>query len=641
MSEEHILLVLTDIETGKLLERAALTPAGYRISLAGERESALKVIKSDLPEVVLLDERLEGGDSFEFAKYLFESHATIPVVLILEPDSKFSNVEAFRKGFIDSLQAPFHARDVQQVVERAISHKKKLEQLIQIEAKRNTKNLRSRVNGLETIQKVGRQVTALLDLGDVLATVVGAAVDLTGAERGSLLLLDEHTGELYMRASRNSQDEFSQTSHLPVKNSLISQVLRTGEPLLINEEKPRKIKTAYLVYTLMYVPLMVKERVIGVLEVYNRQTKKPFTEYHSIMVSALADYAAIAIENANLYSRTERERNQLETILTKIEEGVIVVDNDQRVMLINRMALLAFNVEDGPVIGKRIQEIIYHPELLEIFDQAGNAVSSRTEITLEDGRVFNAQLTRIPDIGLALTMQDITHLKELDRIKSDFVNTVSHDLRSPLTAILGYVELLERVGPINSQQKEFIHRVQISVHNITSLINDLLDLGRIEAGFDTRNEIVPIETIIEYAVDGLKGRAQEKAQELYIDTHADLPEVLGNPVRLRQLLNNLISNSIKYTSEGGWIKVRARAEKGQIILEISDNGFGIPPADQPYIFDKFYRASNVPLDSPGTGLGLAIVKSIVDSHNGRIWVESTQGEGTTFTVVLPVVDRKL
>jgi two-component system NtrC family sensor kinase len=183
--------------------------------------------------------------------------------------------------------------------------------------------------------------------------------------------------------------------------------------------------------------------------------------------------------------------------------------------------------------------------------------------------------------------------------------------------------------------------VQISVHNITALINDLLDLGRIEAGFDARNEVVPFSTIIIYVVDSLKSRSMEKSQQLIVDVPEELPPILGNPIRLRQMLNNLVTNAIKYTPNGGKIRIYARSEGGQIILQITDNGPGIPQADQPYIFDKFYRASNVTIDTPGTGLGLAIVKSIVESHLGRIWVDSTLGQGTTFTIVLPTVDREL
>jgi two-component system NtrC family sensor kinase len=238
-------------------------------------------------------------------------------------------------------------------------------------------------------------------------------------------------------------------------------------------------------------------------------------------------------------------------------------------------------------------------------------------------------------------MQDITHLKELDRIKSDFVSTVSHDLRSPLTAILGYVELIDRVGPINEQQREFIRRVQFSANNITMLINDLLDLGRIEAGFDALKEIMSFTALIHSTLEGLRSKLDERGQVVRLEIAEGLPRILGNPTRLRQMLGNLIGNAIKYTAPGGWVAVRAAAEGGQIILQVADNGPGIPPSDQPYIFDKFYRASNVASETPGTGLGLAIVKSIVENHQGRIWVNSFVGHGTTFTVVLPVADEGL
>jgi two-component system NtrC family sensor kinase len=389
------------------------------------------------------------------------------------------------------------------------------------------------------------------------------------------------------------------------------------------------------------MPLIVHERVIGVLEVDNRQSRRTFSDYQVTLVAAMAGYAAIAIENANLYSHSESERNKLESILTGIGEGVLVSDFDKRFILINQKAIEDFNIKEKNLVGKRIRDVIDHQEFLEFLRDTPQISPSRTELTLQDGRMLNILQTPLPNIGLVMTMQDITHLKELDRIKSDFVNTVSHDLRSPLTAILGYVELIDRVGPVNDQQKEFIRRVQLSVHSITTLINDLLDLGRIEAGFDSRNEVIAISDILHYALDSLRIRATEKSQKLIDHIPEDLPQMLGNPIRLRQVMSNLILNAIKYTPEGGTVTINARAEGGQIILQVADTGIGIPPADQPYIFDKFYRASNLPSHTPGTGLGLAIVKSIVENHMGRIWVDSTLGQGTTFTIVLPTIDREL
>ncbi len=239
-------------------------------------------------------------------------------------------------------------------------------------------------------------------------------------------------------------------------------------------------------------------------------------------------------------------------------------------------------------------------------------------------------------MGAVLTLEDITHLKMLDRLKSDFIHTISHDLRSPLTAIMGYVELLERVGPLNDQQKQFVRHVQNSAQNITSLVNDLLDLGRIEAGFDTRRDETSLDAIVRYTLDNLEQQIKDKKLNLLLQIEPGLPTLRGNPIRLRQMVDNLLVNAVKYTPEHGEIRVELRSEGPQIIFEVQDTGVGIPITDQPHIFEKFYRASNAPKGTPGTGLGLAIVKSIVEAHEGRIWLDSVVGKGTKFIVVLPV-----
>ncbi len=398
-------------------------------------------------------------------------------------------------------------------------------------------------------------------------------------------------------------------------------MLLTGKPLLIDTQKPKKIKTEYLVHTLIYMPIKLQERVIGILEVDNRLSGKPFSDYHTSLLSALSDYAAVAIENASLYARSEDERRKLDAILMGIEDGVIVTGPDGRIILTNLKARQVFNLQEESLVGKNLFDLNLHQELSDVLKNEKPGSPTRLELAVESGMVFNTQITPIEGIGLVIIMQDITHLKQLDQVKTDFVNTVSHDIRSPLTAILGYVELIERVGPVTQQQKEFIQRVQLSVHSITALINDLLELGRIEAGFDSRKEKIPFSPIAYYAIDSLRNRAAEKSVRLKIEVPEEFPEVLVNPLRLRQMTSILLANAIKVSSPGAEVRVHARAEAGQIILQVSDDGPGILLADQPYIFDKFFKPSNIPADAADTGLGLAIVKSIVDNHQGRIWVD--------------------
>jgi len=331
--------------------------------------------------------------------------------------------------------------------------------------------------------------------------------------------------------------------------------------------------------------------------------------------------------------------DQSQIILSRMAEEVLVITPDGRLAFCNQAARLAFELGNTNILGKPYKEVIHNPDLLELLEPYRQADSSHGEVNLADGRVLNAQVNSIPEMGYIITMQEITHLKELDRIKTDFVNAVSHDLRSPLTAILGYVELLERVGELNPQQKDFIQRVRLSVQSITALINDLLDLGRIEAGFDSQKEITPLGAMVRYSLEGLSNTIAARSQILELDIPAETPSVLGNPVRLRQMCFNLISNAIKYAPVGGKIRIQISYSDEHVIMQVADNGPGISPQDQPHIFDRFYRASNQPADASGTGLGLAIVKSIVEDHRGRVWVDSVVGHGSTFTVLLPVVEQ--
>jgi signal transduction histidine kinase len=344
-------------------------------------------------------------------------------------------------------------------------------------------------------------------------------------------------------------------------------------------------------------------------------------------------------KTASLQQRVD-ELQKFDTILTSIEDGVIILDEKKNILLINPAVRRAFGIwKDESVVGKPVLEVITHPELAALISGGAGTGLLHHEIMFDDGRALTAQYTLIPAVGSAITMQDITYLKQIDRLKNEFVSTVSHDLRSPLTAILGYVDLLERVGPMNDQQREFVKRVQVSVQSITSLVNDLLELGRIEAGLDGQKEIVPIEGIIRYALENFASQIAEKNLVVKTDFPAEPPPLRGNPIRLRQMLDNLVGNAIKYTPSGGKVNIEVETHSSQVILRVEDSGPGIPPAEQAHIFEKFYRASNVPKGVGGSGLGLAIVKSIVDNHRGRIWVESVLGQGSTFTVVLPLAEQ--
>ena len=287
-------------------------------------------------------------------------------------------------------------------------------------------------------------------------------------------------------------EKYAREFRLKVEDSLAGQVIQTGEPMVISAASgTHKVKTAYLAKAILYVPLKTKGHVIGVLAVDNRVSDKDFTRNDLFLLSLLSDTAAIGIENARLFGQIENERQMLEAILSGSEDIIIVTDQEDRVILMNKSARRAFSLGHTSLTGRALETLIKNQDLLGLYDKSQlHGPPHRAEISLPNGQTLLANLSSISGVGRVAVMQDITHLKKLDQMKSDFVATVSHDLRSPLTSIRGFTDLLPVAGSLNEQQATFLKKIQRGVEDITNLINDLLDIGRIEAGMDLETAAV-------------------------------------------------------------------------------------------------------------------------------------------------------
>ncbi|MCP4538753.1 MAG: response regulator [Chloroflexi bacterium] len=369
---------------------------------------------------------------------------------------------------------------------------------------------------------------------------------------------------------------------------------------------------------------------------------KPFDidEMLMAMDKALSE-VRLRRERDTLTRTLRAERRQLEAVLISTEEGILLVEDDEtdKVILANDAVRRSFNMSDD-VTGLPLATALCDEILADVFHRAKeNSATAHAEIPLSDEQTLNANVTPIPGVGRVAVMQDITYLKELDRMKSEFVSTVSHDLRSPLTSVKGFADLLPVVGPLNEQQLYFLEKIRTGVDTVTGMIGDLLDLGRIEAEVRMDMASCDMKEIIKKSIEGQESHAELKKQTLELEIVPNLPSVLGNSLRLGQVVSNLVSNAVKYTPEGGKILVDAFIKDGQVVVEIKDDGIGISKEDISHIFDKFYRVDRPETEGIiGSGLGLSIVKTIVEKHRGRIWVESEVGEGTTFAIVLPAID---
>jgi signal transduction histidine kinase len=291
-------------------------------------------------------------------------------------------------------------------------------------------------------------------------------------------------------------------------------------------------------------------------------------------------------------------------------------------------------------IGRPIQEVVTHADLLELLAQPTEGRVSSREITLPNGKIYYGSVSPvIADgklVGKVCIMRDITYYKQLDSLKSDFVATVSHDLRSPLTLMRGYATMLQMVGDLNEQQKTYANKIVLGVENMTRLVNNLLDLGRIEAGIGLQVEKVTAGEVVSQVIASLQPQASQKNLQLTLETPDQAVPVEADRALLQQAVYNLVENAIKYTPSGGQVKINLRAASSGVALEVRDTGIGIAPLDLPHMFEKFYRSGRrEAYQQRGTGLGLAIVKSIAERHGGRVWVESQLGKGSTFYFELP------
>lgn len=364
--------------------------------------------------------------------------------------------------------------------------------------------------------------------------------------------------------------------------------------------------------------------------------------------SGVADYLIRPLDRAELLDAVRRVAQQhtaeaiparaLAALISRAADAVIALDKEDNLLFCNEAArrLLCSQYDASLLpVGQPLSSITRDTGILELLKRESDYPVTE-EVVLPGGqKVLSIRHSRIPELGSLIIMRDITRPKEDDRFRGEFVERVSGDIRSPLTAILGYVELLGRVGPLNEQQQAFVERACFSVHSITALLSDLLELNRIEIGLEGERNPVQFAMIVRYAVEGVRRQFETQGLGLTVSAPDHAPPVLGNPLRLRQMVYNLLDNAARYTPAGGRVTISLTVQGDLLLLAVSDTGVGIPARDQARIFDRFYRGANVTGEYSGTGLGLSIVKNIVDQHNGRIWVESQEGQGTTFTIMLP------
>ncbi len=507
-------------------------------------------------------------------------------------------------------------------------------------------SLQARLDELNRLLEVSQGVASSLEMRDAVQPVLEAALS-TGASAVRLVLsptvLPKTVIELPSRFSLGpAKNEYA---HLD--EPILQQLQKQDWLILTNLSRTRLLDLSPdLPYpaSLLAVALRHRNRYYGAMWVAYEQLRR-FSEADVRFMSTLAGNAALATANAHLFLKVEAGRRQLEAVLNATPDPVLVTDPQNRLVLANPAAVKAIGIDAFQQGSQPIERWVHHKGLLDLLFGADKERHS-AEITLENGRTYLATASSVilegRSIGRVCILRDITHFKELDSMKSEFVATVSHDLRSPLTLMRGYATMLEMVGDLNEQQQGYVRKIVSGVENMSRLVNNLLDLGRIEVGVGLQVETVVIEDVLDRLVNALQLQANQK--NIYLSTAIldGAPAVVeADQALLHQAIYNLVENAIKYTPNGGNVVLRVRPGPNTVIFEVQDNGIGIAPGDLPHLFEKFYRGRQRDARAQhGSGLGLAIVRSIAERHNGQVWVESELGKGSTFFLQIPLSQPK-
>ncbi len=730
MPEKEKILIIDDRhENLDFLTQYILHPAGYQTLVAYDGEQGLQKALQENPDLIIMDLRMPKMDGLQVLQALRKIQSDIPVILMTFHGSEETAVQAFRLGVKDYIVKPYKAEEMQQAVERALSERRlrrERDQLVDNVAAVN-RRIERQVKELGVIISVGKSVTALLDQDRLLTRIVEAAVYITGAEEGFLLLVDEASGELYMRAARGLGEKYARGFRLKVEDSLAGQVIRTGKPLMLTgtaRNNQLKLKTGYLVKSLLHVPIKVGETAIGVLSVDHMVEEQIFTEHDLHLLSALADYAAIALENARLYGRLQQQVQdiasrraeagapteavppdsvraiattgqallaelrdkmagletwlqnldqslvapqpsasptspvyQVESVINSILDGVLIIDQNRRVVIANQVAQ---DILGRGTIGRLIGQIGDDPRWEKTFrivlsaaqmpsGEPGSEIESAVTPLRIAERTYRAWFNRIASPGrqsasVLVVLRDVETEQEAQRAKDSFVTSISQELRTPVTSILGYTDLLlsDSLGMIGDTHRKFLNRIRVNAERMGSLLNDLIGITIIDSRqFEIKTENVDVSSVIRLAADALRSQIAEKEQTLDLRVPPNLPTVQGDADAVYQVLTSLLQNAHQCSPEKSRLRLEAaqaqESHYAHVLISVTDAGGGIAPADQKKVFNRFYLSDDPHIPGLGTpGVSLSIAKSLVEAHGGRVWLDSKMGVGCTFTFILPV-----
>lgn len=622
------ILVADDTMDNVTLLTRYLEYEGYDQIIARDGLEALNKVRDEMPDLLLLDVNMPNKDGFTVLEEIRRdpSVAHIPVIILTAARLDPADVQSgLNLGADDYITKPFDRHELMARI-RTKLRVKEAEDII-----------RRRNRELNLLPEIGKQLSARLDIKDLANVLLKRTAETLGAFQGSMFVLDEETGtvrekfEVLLSPSGTGED-------LTPPEKLIRQVQSARQGLVIEDPVHDPLWLAdpsSTARSILVAPLFGRTSLLGLI-VLAHEMQNYFSADHLLLLQAIASQASIAIENGRLASAAAQERNKLSAILRHASEAILLFDEQGRLTLLNPAGERLLNSSPVKLEQPLPEEGGYEPLARVVREGRDASMPFSRDILWHDGRTFTVYLAPIEEGGMAAILHDVSRFKDLDRIKNEFIATASHDLKNPLTSIGGFAQLLSHSDSLSAEQMEFVERILHSVKNMGELVQNMMSLAQIDLQAANKHEAVDLKPLLDEVMAEFKPQATVKQQTLVSEAFDRAVRVQGDPLQLRQVLRNLLGNAIKYTPARGHIQLNARQEADNVFIQVIDNGFGIPAADLPFIFDRFYRVrTGKAVEVDGNGLGLAIVKSIVETHDGQVSVESEEGKGSRFTVSLP------
>ncbi len=511
-----------------------------------------------------------------------------------------------------------------------------------------------RIRQRDYLLQIARALTQELNPDKLLARILNFAVEMLSGQAGLIALKDEN-GKWKIAVAQGTPESFIQRlepllaeipeiddadqSEIPELNRLLQNITRIASLNMLSG---------------VGLPLIAYNQAIGLIFIFRRYQGR-FSANDRTLLQSFADQAAIAVHNAQLYSNANNEKQRLSTLLDSAADAILIINPDNTIALCNQAFVRLFGIGDETqVVGRNHSQIIKFSDrikgtTLEEAEAGGWPLNAEATLYVEGDMLLPNSMplpvgiryaSAISEdgalINIIATIRDITEFREAEELKSTFISIISHELRTPVALIKGYVGTLRREDVSWDRQivEDSLEVIEEEADRLTDLIDNLLDASRLQAGgLSVNRSDLNLQKFIEKSIE--KQKLQLSHHKVIVNIPDDLPVILADENRLFQVIDNLLSNAVKYSPEGGEIVIYASSRPREIIICIKDQGPGFSPDDVPFVFDRFYRSKDATRKTKGAGLGLYLTKAIIESHGGRIWIDPKVESGAKICFSLP------